>query len=138
VAHPNITQDESTGIGNWTDEQIVATPDLQRMAPAGPDKMFSGALPFEIPMLGTGKLWARNITSDPETGIGLDVQAERRSAGGGGCSGPGGWCRSGRQGDLEAALTPASTFTGWTMRPHVAGPSQRSCAAACRGAKPGS
>ena len=40
------------------------------MAPAGPDKMFSGGLPFEIPMLGTGKLWARNITSDPETGIG--------------------------------------------------------------------
>ena len=32
--------------------------------------MFSGGLPFEIPMLGTGKLWSRNITSDPDTGIG--------------------------------------------------------------------
>jgi hypothetical protein len=40
------------------------------LAPAGPDKMFSGGLPFEIPMLGTGKLFARNITSDPDTGIG--------------------------------------------------------------------
>jgi mono/diheme cytochrome c family protein len=158
---PNITQDKSTGIGNWTDEQIIAavregvrpdgtgmyaimpfvnysrmtdddakalvaylrtikpiaktvapnkdlkimkgpgpkpanapddatdklkhgeylaslmlcshchwTPDMKTMAPAGPDKMFSGGLPFEIPMLGTGKLWSRNITSDPETGIG--------------------------------------------------------------------
>jgi mono/diheme cytochrome c family protein len=44
--------------------------DLKTMAPAGPDKMFSGGMPFEIAMLGTGKLWARNITSDPETGIG--------------------------------------------------------------------
>ena len=35
-----------------------------------PDKMFSGGLPFEIPMLGTGTLFTRNITSDPETGIG--------------------------------------------------------------------
>ncbi len=35
-----------------------------------PDKMFSGGFPFEIPMLGTGKLFSRNITSDPETGIG--------------------------------------------------------------------
>jgi mono/diheme cytochrome c family protein len=158
---PNITQDKSTGIGNWTDEQIIAavregvrpdgaglyaimpfmnysrmtdddaralvaflrtikpiaktvapnkdlkimkgpgprpanapddttdkvkhgeylaslmlcshchwTPDMKTMAPAGPDKMFSGGLPFEIPMLGTGKLWSRNITSDPGTGIG--------------------------------------------------------------------
>jgi mono/diheme cytochrome c family protein len=39
-------------------------------APAGPDKMFSGGLPFELAMLGKGKLFARNITSDPETGIG--------------------------------------------------------------------
>jgi mono/diheme cytochrome c family protein len=158
---PNITQDKSTGIGNWTDEQIIAavregvrpdgaglyaimpfmnyrrmtdddakalvaflrtikpiaktvapnkdlkimkgpgpkpanapddttdkvkhgeylaslmlcshchwTPDMKTMAPAGPDKLFSGGLPFEIPMLGTGKLWSRNITSDPATGIG--------------------------------------------------------------------
>jgi mono/diheme cytochrome c family protein len=158
---PNITQDKGTGIGNWTDEQIIAavregvrpdgaglyaimpfvnysrmtdddakalvaflrtikpiertvgpnkdlkiikgpgpkptnapdlkddklkhgeymatlmlcshchwTPNLKTLAPMGPDKMFSGGLPFEIPALGTGKLWARNITSDPETGIG--------------------------------------------------------------------
>jgi mono/diheme cytochrome c family protein len=158
---PNITQDKSTGIGNWTDDQIIAavregvrpdgtglyaimpfmnynrmsdddakalvaflrtikpiakvvgpnedlkimkgpgpkaagaadpkddkvkhgeymaslmlcshchwTPDLKTMAPAGPDKMFSGGLPFNLPMLGTGTLWARNITSDPDTGIG--------------------------------------------------------------------
>jgi mono/diheme cytochrome c family protein len=45
------------------------TPD-KNMAPAGPDKMFSGGLPMDMPMLGTGHLWTRNITSDPETGIG--------------------------------------------------------------------
>jgi len=39
-------------------------------APAGPDKMFSGGLPMELPMFGKGTLFARNITSDPETGIG--------------------------------------------------------------------
>ena len=33
------------------------TPDLKTMVSAGPDKMFG--LPFEIPMLGTGKLWSR-------------------------------------------------------------------------------
>jgi mono/diheme cytochrome c family protein len=46
------------------------TPDPKTMAPAGPDTMFSGGLPLEVPMLGTGKLWSRNITSDPDTGIG--------------------------------------------------------------------
>jgi hypothetical protein len=45
------------------------TPD-HHMAPAGPDKMFSGGMPMEMPMLGTGILYSRNITSDPETGIG--------------------------------------------------------------------
>ena len=35
-----------------------------------PDKMFSGGLPLELPMLGTGTIYTRNITSDPETGIG--------------------------------------------------------------------
>jgi len=35
-----------------------------------PDKMFSGGLPLEVPMLGTGTIYTRNITSDPETGIG--------------------------------------------------------------------
>ena len=40
------------------------------MAPAGPDKLFSGGLPFELAILGTGKLYSRNITSDPDTGIG--------------------------------------------------------------------
>lgn len=39
-------------------------------APAGMDKMFSGGLPMKLPMLGTGTLYAKNITSDPETGIG--------------------------------------------------------------------
>ena len=45
------------------------TPD-KNFAPAGPDKMFSGGLPMELPMLGKGTLFARNITSDPDTGIG--------------------------------------------------------------------
>lgn len=158
---PNITQDKSTGIGTWTDEQIIAavregvrpdgsglyammpfvnysrmtdddakalvaflrtikpiertvapnkdlkvmkgpgprpanapdptdnklehgeylaslmlcshchwTPNMKTMAPAGPDTQFSGGLPFQIPMLGTGTLYASNITSDPDTGIG--------------------------------------------------------------------
>ena len=35
--------------------------------------MYSGGLVFEIPMLGTGKLFA-NITSDPDTGIGKYTQ----------------------------------------------------------------
>ena len=42
----------------------------KNLAPAGPDKMFSGGLPFEIPMLGSGTLYAKNISSDTETGIG--------------------------------------------------------------------
>jgi cytochrome c553 len=158
---PNITQDKGTGIGNWTDEQIIAavregvrpdgsglyaimpymnygrmtdddakalvaflrtvkpvertvapnkdlkmpkgpgpmpanqpddpndqakhgeymatlmlcshchwTPDMKTMAPAGPDKMFSGGLPITAPMLGKGTIFTANITSDPETGIG--------------------------------------------------------------------
>jgi mono/diheme cytochrome c family protein len=158
---PNITQDKGTGIGNWTDEQIIAsvregvrpdgtglyaimpfmnygrmtdddakalvaflrtvkpvertiapnkdlkmpkgpgpkpanqpddaadplkhgeymatlmlcshchwTPDTKTMAPAGPDKMFSGGLPITAPMLGSGTIFTANITSDPETGIG--------------------------------------------------------------------
>jgi mono/diheme cytochrome c family protein len=158
---PNITQDKGTGIGNWTDEQIIAavregvrpdgsglyaimpyvdysrmtdddakalvaflrtvkpvertvapnkdlkmpkgpgpkptnqpddpndqvkhgeymatimlcshchwTPDPKTMAPAGPDKMFSGGLPITAPMLGKGTIYTANITSDPETGIG--------------------------------------------------------------------
>jgi mono/diheme cytochrome c family protein len=45
------------------------TPD-KNFAPAGPDKMFSGGLPLELPMLGKGTLITANITSDPETGIG--------------------------------------------------------------------
>lgn len=44
------------------------TPD-KTMAPAGPDKMFSGGLKMEFPP-GSGVVFARNITSDPETGIG--------------------------------------------------------------------
>ena len=46
------------------------TPNKEFTAPAGPDKMFSGGLPMELPPLGTGTLFASNITSDPETGIG--------------------------------------------------------------------
>ena len=45
------------------------TPDAH-MAPAGPDKMFSGGLDMTIAMFGTGKLFAPNISSDPDTGIG--------------------------------------------------------------------
>jgi cytochrome c553 len=45
------------------------TPDA-KMAPAGPDKMFSGGLDMTIAMFGPGKLYAPNITSDPDTGIG--------------------------------------------------------------------
>jgi hypothetical protein len=46
------------------------TPDMKTMAPAGPDKMFSGGLPLQVPMLGSGTLFTPNITSDPDTGIG--------------------------------------------------------------------
>lgn len=46
------------------------TPNKQFTAPAGPDKMYSGGLPMELPPLGTGTLFASNITSDPNTGIG--------------------------------------------------------------------
>jgi len=155
---PNITQDEKTGIGKWTDEQIAAairtgvradgtqlfpimpylrynrltdddtkalvaflrtvkpvenvverntdlklpkipapkpenlpdpTDDPQKhgeylvtimdcgtchtpMTPKGPDmsKQFAGGFEMELPMVGTGKLYTANITSDPETGIG--------------------------------------------------------------------
>jgi mono/diheme cytochrome c family protein len=156
---PNITQDKSTGIGGWTDDQIAASiregvrpdgsglfaimpfmnyavmtdddtkalvaylrtikpiskvvapnkdlkmmkgppPNLEELKaarasgdsgaymasimlcshchwqpgkdfmPVGPDKMFAGGLPINVPMLGTGTIYTRNITSDPETGIG--------------------------------------------------------------------
>ena len=33
-------------------------------------KQFAGGFEFEIPMMGTGKLYSQNITSDNETGIG--------------------------------------------------------------------
>jgi cytochrome c553 len=46
------------------------TPNKDMTGPAGPDKMFSGGLPMELPPLGTGVLYAKNITSDPDTGIG--------------------------------------------------------------------
>jgi len=155
---PNITQDEKTGIGKWTDDQIMAAirtgvrPDSSQlfpvmpylnynrmtdadakalvaflrtvkpidnaverntnlklpqikppdptnapdptddpmkhgeylvtvmhcgmchtpMGPKGPEmtKQFAGGMEFEIPFLGTGKVYASNITSDPDTGIG--------------------------------------------------------------------
>jgi cytochrome c len=44
------------------------TPDAKMMPQ--PDKMFAGGLDMTIPMFGTGKLYARNITSDKDTGIG--------------------------------------------------------------------
>lgn len=50
--------------------------------PAGKDglpdrtKQFAGGVEIEIPMLGTGKLYASNITSDPVTGIGAWSDAE--------------------------------------------------------------
>lgn len=46
------------------------TPNKDFTAPAGMDKMFSGGLPMELPPMGEGVLFAKNITSDPETGIG--------------------------------------------------------------------
>ncbi len=46
------------------------TPNKDMTGPAGPDKMFSGGLPMEMPPLGTGTLFTANITSDPATGIG--------------------------------------------------------------------
>lgn len=33
-------------------------------------KMFAGGFEMELPMLGTGKLYGSNLTSDPETGLG--------------------------------------------------------------------
>ena len=42
----------------------------KNMQPAAPDKMFSGGQQLKLPMLGTGILYAANITSDPDTGIG--------------------------------------------------------------------
>jgi len=44
------------------------TPDAKMMPQ--PDKMFSGGMDMTIPMFGSGKLYARNITSDKDTGIG--------------------------------------------------------------------
>ncbi|HEX5504964.1 MAG TPA: cytochrome c [Thermomicrobiales bacterium] len=44
--------------------------------PAGPDKMYSGGLPFNLPMLGTGTLYTPNITSDKATGIGTWTEAQ--------------------------------------------------------------
>jgi mono/diheme cytochrome c family protein len=35
-----------------------------------PDKSFAGGMPFTMPILGKGTLYAANITSDPTTGIG--------------------------------------------------------------------
>ena len=46
------------------------TPNKDFSGPAGMDKMYSGGLPMELPPLGTGTLFGRNITSDPNTGIG--------------------------------------------------------------------
>ena len=52
------------------------------MTTRGPDmgKQFAGGMEFEIPFLGTGKLYGPNITSDPETGIGKWTQADIEKA----------------------------------------------------------
>ncbi len=46
------------------------TPNKDFSAPVDMNHLFSGGLPMEMPPLGTGTLFAKNITSDPETGIG--------------------------------------------------------------------
>jgi hypothetical protein len=46
------------------------TPNKDITGPAGPDKLFSGGLPMELPPVGKGILYSRNLTSDPETGLG--------------------------------------------------------------------
>lgn len=48
------------------------------MSPRGPDptRPYAGGMEFEIAMMGTGKLYASNITSDPETGIGKWSEAD--------------------------------------------------------------
>jgi len=56
-----------------------ATPDAKGM-PDFQNKPFSGGMEFELPMLGTGKLYASNITSDPETGIGKWTEEQIASA----------------------------------------------------------
>lgn len=52
------------------------------MGPTGPDrsKLFAGGMEFEIPFLGTGKLYGSNLTSDPETGLGKWSQADIEKA----------------------------------------------------------
>lgn len=52
------------------------------MTARGPDmsKQYAGGMVFEIPMLGTGKLYGRNITSDMETGIGKWTVADIEKA----------------------------------------------------------
>ena len=52
------------------------------MTARGPDmgRQFAGGMVFEIPMLGTGKLYGRNITSDVETGIGKWTVADIEKA----------------------------------------------------------
>lgn len=47
-----------------------ATPDAKTGIPDFQAKPFSGGQEFELPMLGSGKLYASNITSDKDTGIG--------------------------------------------------------------------
>jgi mono/diheme cytochrome c family protein len=54
--------------------------------PAGKDgmpdmtKQYAGGFEMELAMLGTGKLYGANITSDPETGIGKWTQADVETA----------------------------------------------------------
>lgn len=52
-----------------------ATPDAKGM-PDFMNKPFSGGMAMELPFLGEGVLYASNITSDPETGIGKWSEAD--------------------------------------------------------------
>ena len=56
------------------------TPNKDFTGPAGPDKLFSGGLPMEMPPLGTGVLYTANISSDPETGIGKWTEEQIHTA----------------------------------------------------------
>jgi cytochrome c553 len=46
------------------------TPKKDYSGPVDMNHLFSGGFVFELPMLGSGKLYAANLTSDPDTGLG--------------------------------------------------------------------
>lgn len=70
---PANAPDDAAGHGEYMATIMLCghchwTPDKNLAPQKG--KEFSGGMPFAIPALGKGTLYARNITSDPETGIG--------------------------------------------------------------------